>query len=159
MVHTSPITRRRFLAGAGGLALAGGLTTARSFAQSGPEIARGGRFAQSVASGQPTTNGITLWTKLSELQRPGRMQFEVSTEPDFRSVLIRRSVTPDAARDFAITTRVESAKLRPSERYYYRFFTCDESSPVGRFRTARPADSQEPVRIAFFSCQDYESGF
>ena len=159
MVHTSPITRRRFLAGAGGLALAGGLTTTRGFAQSGPEIARGGRFAQSVASGQPTTSGITLWTKLSELERPGRMQFEVSTEPDFRSVLIRRSVTPDAARDFAISTRVESAKLRPSERYYYRFFTCDQTSPVGRFRTARPADSQEPVRIAFFSCQDYESGF
>jgi len=159
MVNPSPITRRRFLAGAGGLALAGGLTSARGFAQSAPEIARGGRFAQSVASGQPTTNGITLWTKLSELERPGRMQFEVSADPDFRSVIIRRSVTPDAARDFAITTRVESAKLKPSERYFYRFFTCDRTSPVGRFRTARPADSREPVRIAFFSCQDYESGF
>ncbi|MDP9384923.1 MAG: alkaline phosphatase D family protein [Actinomycetota bacterium] len=159
MVTTSPITRRRFLAGAGGVVLAGGLTSARSLAQSGPAVARGGRFTQSVASGQPTTNGITLWTKVSELERPGRMQFEISTEPDFRSVLIRRSVTPDAGSDLAITTRVESARLRPSERYFYRFFTCDQTSPVGRFRTARPADSREPVRVAFFSCQDYESGF
>ncbi len=122
-------------------------------------VARGGRFAQSVASGQPTPNGITLWTKVSELERPGSMQFEVSAQPDFRSVLIRSSVTPDAARDFAVTTRVDSAKLKPSERYFYRFFTRDATSPVGRFRTARPADSLEPVRIGFFSCQDYESGF
>ena len=155
----SPITRRRFLAGAGGLALASSLGSASVLAQSGPAVARGGRFAQGVACGQPATNGITLWTKVDELQRPGRMQFEISTDPDFRSVLIRRSVTPDAARDFAITTRVESPKLLPSEQYFYRFFTCDQSSRVGRFKTARPADSQEPVRVAFFSCQDYESGF
>lgn len=159
IVTHSPLTRRRFLAGAGGLVLAGGLSGARGLAQSAPVVARGGRFAQSVASGQPTTGGITLWTKVSELERPGRMQFEIASEPDFRSVLIRRSVTPDEARDFSITTRVDSRRLKPSERYYYRFFTCDQSSPVGRFRTARPADSQEPVRIAFFSCQDYESGF
>ena len=156
---SSTISRRRFLAGAGGLVLAGAVPSARGLAQSGPSVARGGRFTQSVASGQPTPGGITLWTKVSELERPGSMQFEVSTEPDFRSVLLRRSVTPDAARDSAVTTRVDSAKLRPSERYYYRFFTCDQTSPVGRFRTARPADSQEPVRVAFFSCQDYESGF
>jgi phosphodiesterase/alkaline phosphatase D-like protein len=30
---------------------------------------------------------------------------------------------------------------------------------VGRFRTLRPSDSREPVRIAFFSCQDYQAGF
>ena len=158
-MRSSDISRRRFLAGAGGLALVGGLPSARGLAQTGPSVARGGRFLQSVASGQPTPGGITLWTKVSELERPGTMQFEISTEPDFRSVLIRRSVTPDAVRDFAITTRVDSARLAPSQRYYYRFFTCDQSSPVGRFRTARPADSQEPVRVAFFSCQDYESGF
>ena len=158
-VYSTSISRRRFLAGAGGLVLAGGLPSARGLAQSGPSIARGGRFAQGVASGQPTPGGITLWTKLSELERPGTMQFEISTEPDFRTVLIRRSITPDAARELSITTRVDSTKLKPSERYYYRFFTCDRTSPVGRFRTARPADSAEPVRVAFFSCQDFESGF
>ena len=30
---------------------------------------------------------------------------------------------------------------------------------MGRFRTARPPDSREPVRIAFFSCQDWMAGF
>lgn len=31
--------------------------------------------------------------------------------------------------------------------------------PVGRFRTLRPADSNEPVRIGFFTCQDYAAGY
>ena len=30
---------------------------------------------------------------------------------------------------------------------------------MGRFRTPPPPDSQEPVRIAFFSCQDWQAGY
>jgi len=157
---SSHLSRRSFLAGAGAagaVAVTGNWRSA--LGQAGSEIARGGRFAQSVASGQPTTNGITLWTKLSELQRPGTLQYEVSRDPGFGSVLARHGVEASVGSDFAITTRLESAKLAPGEQYYYRFFTCDQTSPVGRFRTARPADSNEPIRIGFFSCQDYEPGF
>ena len=48
---------------------------------------------------------------------------------------------------------------RAGEEYHYRFATAGADSPVGRFRTARPADSREPVRIAFFSCQEFIAGF
>ncbi|MDQ3936901.1 MAG: alkaline phosphatase D family protein, partial [Actinomycetota bacterium] len=51
------------------------------------------------------------------------------------------------------------ARLEPGERYWYRFATRNSSSPVGRFQTLRPPDSREPVRIAFFSCQDWQSGY
>ena len=50
-------------------------------------------------------------------------------------------------------TRV--VNLSPHEQYWYRFSTRGSESPVGRFRTALPPDSREPVRFAFFSCQDY----
>ena len=49
--------------------------------------------------------------------------------------------------------------LKPYEQYYYRFATRDEESPVGRFRTALPPDSNQPVRFAFFSCQDFTFGY
>ena len=154
------LTRRRFLAGAAGagvVALTGNWRQAIGAAPG--EAARGGAFAQSVASGQPAPDAITLWTKLSQLERPGLIQYEVSRDPDFRSVLARHSVPLDAGRDFAVTTRLQTAKLRPGEQYYYRFLTCDRSSPVGRFRTLRPADSNEPIRIGFFSCQEWNGGF
>ena len=128
-------------------------------ARSGLPLARGGRFTQSVASGQPSTNGITLWTHLDGLERTSRLQVEVSRDEDFRSVLYRQDVTAGAEHGFAVHHRANHRVLRPGEQYFYRFYTCDENSPVGRFRTARPADSAEPVRIGFFSCQAYEGGF
>ena len=156
---TTPFTRRAFLAGAAGAGAVALTGNWRALGQSTTEVARGGVFAQSVASGQPSPDGITLWTKLSQLERPGLIQYEVSRDPDFRSVLARHSVPLDAGRDFAVTTRLQTAKLRPGEQYYYRFLTCDRSSPVGRFRTLRPADSNEPIRIGFFSCQEWNGGF
>jgi alkaline phosphatase D len=54
---------------------------------------------------------------------------------------------------------VQSRRLAPGEEYFYRFATRTTSSPVGRFRTARPPDSQEPLRVGFFSCQQWERGF
>ena len=159
LVH-NPLTRRTFLAGAAGAGLVALTGNWRQAIGAGtPEIARGGVFAQSVASGQPSTDGITLWTKLSQLERPGLIQYEVSPDADFRSVIARHSVVPSAERDYAVTTRLRSARLRPGEQYYYRFLTCDRSSPVGRFRTLRPADSNQPVRIGFFSCQEWNGGF
>ena len=73
-----PIGRRSFLTGAaaglGSIALVGdpdaALAAARRRARGARlPLAREGRFTQSVASGQPGTRGITLWTKLDELER------------------------------------------------------------------------------------------
>jgi len=157
-------TRRAFLgsaaAGAGALLL--GRDPAALLAEGAPSslpLIRGGRFTQSVACGQQGTNGITLWTRLDGVERTSRLQVEISREADFRSVLYRQDVVAGVERDFAVHHRAEHPVLQPGEQYFYRFLTCDESSPVGRFRTARPADSNETVRIGFFSCQAYEAGF
>jgi alkaline phosphatase D len=48
--------------------------------------------------------------------------------------------------------------LQPGREYFYRFATRTASSPVGRFRTLA-GDSADPVRIGFFSCQDYQAGY
>jgi alkaline phosphatase D len=58
-----------------------------------------------------------------------------------------------------VETRVAGRLLQPGSEYFYRFETRDRSSPVGRFRTPPPPDSREPLRIAFFSCQDWQAGF
>jgi alkaline phosphatase D len=150
-------TRRAFLtssaaAAAGALLLPAGLGRAQS-------LARGGRFTQGVASGQQSTGGITLWTKLDGLERTSRLQVEIARDEGFGNVIYRQDVLADAERAFTVHHRAEHPVLRPGERYFYRFYTCDENSPVGRFSTARPADSAEPVRVGFFSCQAWESGF
>ena len=160
-----PLSRRQLLAaaaaGAGGLALGGPVMGAvRRTGAARTPVALDGAFRQSVASGQPAVDGITLWTRVEELDRTSRLQVEVASDQGFARVVHRQTVQAEASRDYTVHHRLQNAKaLRPGEPYYYRFFTCNESSPVGRFKTARPADSREPVRIGFFSCQNYAAGY
>ena len=75
----------------------------------------------------------------------------------FRKVVARDLIKTSARRVHSAKARVTG--LEPHEQYYYRFATRDEESPVGRFRTALPPDSHQPVRFAFFSCQDFTFGY
>ena len=122
-------------------------------------LARGGSFPQGVASGAPNERAITLWTRLEGPTRDRRVVLEVARDPGFRRVVARSNVRVSPSRDNTVEKRLRSKRLSPGSEYYYRFETKSGSSPVGRFRTARPANSREPVRIVFFSCQDYQAGF
>lgn len=154
------ISRRRFVRGAAigaGLVVLGDPLLARS-ARAVP-TASDIAFTQGVASGEPAANGITLWTKLDGLEAPSRLTLEVSTDPGFASTLLETDVLADPAFGGSARTRLEGGPLLPGEQYWYRFTTGEQDSPVGRFRTARPADSMEPVKVAFFSCQEYIAGY
>jgi len=160
----SPLNRRDFLtaaAVAGGSALATKDPAVAARRGRRAAIPRAGavRFSQGVASGQPTQRGITLWTRAAGLERTSRFAVEISPDRDFRKVILRRQVLAEEKRHFTVHERVSAPRLRPGEQYFYRFFTRDSDSVVGRFRMPLPPDSREPVRIGFFSCQDYESGF
>jgi alkaline phosphatase D len=156
------IDRRTLIAraAAGGAAIALGsvVPAARATKRIRPEaLLRTGAFRHGVAAGAPGERSITLWTRLSDTDRPGRVELEIARQADFRKVVDRRLVRVAAVRDN--TARVLVETLKPGEEYFYRFSTRAGSSAVGRFRTARPADSREPLRIGFFSCQDYQAGY
>jgi alkaline phosphatase D len=154
------ITRREAIgAGAGLLAFGGSPFVARAARRDRRRLVAGATFGHGVASGAPMADGAVLWTRLTGLERTGRVQLEVAADADFRRVLVRQDALANAVRDFAVKRTVRSPFLKPGERYWYRFVTRDGSSPVGRFRTALPADSREPVRIGFFSCQKWHQGW
>jgi alkaline phosphatase D len=154
-------TRRQFVVRAGTAAaaailtpnaLAAGLGSARPAA-----LARGGRFSEGVMSGEPTTSAITLWTRLAESDGKVGVDLEVATDRGFRHVVAHKRVNTSAAVNHNVKTRVTG--LKAHEQYYYRFATATKDGPIGRFRTALPADSLQPVRFAFWSCQDYTHGY
>ena len=122
-------------------------------------LLRGGEFSLGVASGVPMTDGATLWTLVAGIERTGRVELQIAADPQFRRVLVREPALANSVRDFAVKRTIRSPRLRPGEQYWYRFLTRDSSSPVGRFRTALPPDSQQPVRIGFFSCQKWQHGY
>jgi len=147
-------SRRRFLGtaavGLGTFALGPAILTSRG------AVAAGGRFSQSVASGDPGTDAITLWTRADGLNGGDNVRLEVFKDSGGGGGVFDGSV-PVAGGNPIAKVRVDN--LEAGEQYFYRFSTGSDGSPVGRFRTARPADSNEPVRIAFWSCQEFASGY
>jgi alkaline phosphatase D len=151
-------TRRQFVAAAGTAAAAAVLAPeALGRGLRAAPLARGGRFSEGVMSGEPTPRGITLWSRLHEVSGSVSAELEVARDRDFRRVVARKRVATSSARGHALKARVSG--LRPHEDYFYRFSTRTTDGPVGRFRTALPADSRQPVRFAFWSCQDFTHGF
>ncbi len=150
-------SRRSFLGGA--VAGSAALLAWRdpfALAQSRVPVAKGGTFAQGVSSGQQTDTGITLWSRVGGLDRTSRVQFEVASDAGFANVVHRQDALASAEAGFTALQRVEG--LAPGTEYHYRCFSCDTSSAAGRFTTTK-ADSNDPVRIGFFSCQAFEAGF
>ena len=155
--------RREFLRGAAGVAAGAAVSQCRSKgsrrrpARAIAKPVEGGEFLQGVASGQPTHRAMTLWSKLSEVEKAGTVVLEVAKDPGFGNVVERRKVRTQRRSDHSIKARVRG--LDPHERYFYRFETPGEESPVGEFRTLPPPGSKAPVKIGVFSCQDYVAGF
>ena len=120
-------------------------------------IARDGSFDWGVSAGFPLPRGAVLWTRVGELDRSSKVTLEVATDRGFRHVVHRSKRVARRGRDFTIHARVRH--LQPHTRYYYRFHTRNSRSRVGRFQTAAPRRSDQPVRIGFFSCQNWQAGY
>lgn len=123
-------------------------------------------FTLGVASGDPTADGIVLWTRLApvpaDLGALGRrtipVGWRVATDSRLRHVVARGVASAPAA--LAHSVHVEVDRLRPGRDYFYQFDIRGEESTVGHFRTA-PASYEwmRELRFAFATCQDWPSGF
>ena len=123
-------------------------------------------FKLNVASGDPEPDGVVLWTRLAPKPlegggmpaEPVRTRWEVATDEAFTNVV--RQGTALALPQLGHSVHVEVTGLKPHHWYFYRFHAGNETSPVGRTRTAPATDAMpERTRFAFTSCQHYESGY
>jgi alkaline phosphatase D len=110
-------------------------------------------FPQGVASGDPTPDGVLIWTRVAPAGDSERVRFDVAADPDFRTVVASDERDVDGETDYTLC--VELAGLSAATTYWYRFTARGVVSPVGRTRTAPAPDADAPLRIALASCQDY----
>lgn len=162
------IDRREFIgyagAGAGALILGGvavdpAAAAKRRTRRRGLALAREGTFPQGVAAGTPSERGISLWTRMEGQSGDYKLKLEIAKDSRFSNVVHRTTRTVRARKDHCLETRRAGKYLQPGEEYWYRFETRTGSSPVGRFQTMPAADSRQPIKIVFFSCQDWQAGY
>ncbi|PZG37136.1 alkaline phosphatase [Spongiactinospora gelatinilytica] len=130
-------------------------------------------FTLGVASGEPTSAGVIIWTRLApdpvglDPGRPGGMPAETvpvrwQVAEDERFTKIVATGTAQARQAWAHSVHVKVDGLRPAADYHYRFSVPaafgGATSPAGRTRTAPARESGDPVRFAVASCQRYEHG-
>lgn len=123
-------------------------------------------FSLGVASGDPTPDGIVLWTRLAPDPLAGggmppeaiEVQWEIADDEGMQSIVQRGTAV--AKPELAHSVHVEVQGLTPDRWYFYRFHAGDATSRTGRMRTAPSVDANpERLRFAFASCQHYEHGY
>ena len=153
-------SRRRFLkaAAALGVTAAWAGTEAHKF----PPIKlveRRDLFSEGVASGDPDSHSVLLWTRRSGKEtHPINLHVQVSETPSFDRIVAAANTPVSAAADW--TCRVLVGNLRPKRVYWYRFIDADgHASRVGRTITAPRIEDPDSVRFAFVSCQNINIGY
>ncbi|RDE05670.1 alkaline phosphatase D family protein [Sphingomonas aracearum] len=124
-------------------------------------------FTLGVASGEPTPDGMVLWTRLAPrpLQGDGGMgpaavpvRWEIYADEALRHPV--RAGTARAEPALGHSAHVEVRGLEPGRPYWYRFLAGGEASAAGRTRTApAPGTMPDRLRFCFGSCQKFENGF
>jgi alkaline phosphatase D len=155
----SKVTRREFLqiAASYGAVLAWSSVEAR--ASSIAWVERRDLFPQGVASGDPDSESVILWTRRPVVNNSAatKLTVEVAEDSAFRRVVAMAETRISADADW--TCRALIAGLKPRTIYWYRF--TDENgfgSRVGRTMTAPSDSDQRPINFAFVSCQNLSQG-
>jgi alkaline phosphatase D len=115
-------------------------------------------FQHGVASGDPLTDSVILWTRVTDPAASGSVEafLEVALDPEFEHRVVATPVVAEADRDHTIKVDVEG--LEPGTTYYYRFFALGRESTTGRTRTA-PEGAIDRLRFVFCSCSSLAHGW
>lgn len=158
--------------------------------QSSPSYMDAGRlnFTHGVASGDPYSDSVVLWTRVAPsidndasnktvsgtvpLYNHNTDEYnEASSNPVCVEYIVSESedlsdpVTDGKAytsSDIDYTIKVIAENLQPFTGYYYQFTICDSDvkSPLGRTKTAPEADDDvTSLGLAVFSCSNFPTGF
>ena len=152
-----PITRRQFIQGAA--ASAALIPLAVRAEQAAPDPAQR-LFAHGVASGDPLSDRVMLWTRVTppptrSATGPIDVQWVIASDEGLQQVIGRGTTQAAMERDF--TVKVDAGGLAPGRTYHYGFVAGGERSAIGRTKTL--PERIDRLRVASVSCSNYPAGY
>src|SRR4051812_46797980 len=137
------MNRRDFLFGAGAFVVGAKLLACGDNLKPdvAPDAGQHGLFAfpQGVASGDPRTTSVVLWTRAVNIAAPDTavsMKVQVATDEAFTTLVVEHTI--EATSDSDHTVRVLVTDLTANTAYYYRF-VAGLDAIAGRTHTAPDA--------------------
>lgn len=143
----------------GGIAISTQLSgCGATFEPDGDDFVPPADFTHGVASGDPTSSSIILWTRAVPASNSSSsyIRWQLATTPDFTQPVRSGVVKTERSRDY--TLKVDVRDLAPGQRYYYRFFTSETRSPIGETITLNNGVTAQ-VKFGVFSCANFPAGY
>jgi alkaline phosphatase D len=146
---------------AAAVAVGGSLSGCSDSSGADEKFATAPDFTYGVASGDPLTDRIILWTyaKFSgaDAALAVPLTWQISTDAAFSNIISSGKIEASEASGF--TAKIDATGLNAGVDYFYRFLgPRGASSIIGTTRTL-PAANVASVKFAVFSCSLYSEGF
>ena len=106
-------------------------------------------FHHGVASFDPTSTSVLLWTRVSEASG---LDWVLARDDRLEDVVARGAAIATTDDDCCVT--IDVTGLDPATTYFYAFTAGTVRSPVGRTRTM-PGSGAERLRVGITSCADF----
>jgi alkaline phosphatase D len=115
-------------------------------------------FRHGVASGDPLSDRVILWTRVTPKSLTGsqNVSWQIARDPKMAQIVSRGELQTGASRDF--TVKVDAMGLDPGTAYYYRFESMGARSAIGRARTL-PSAGVSRIRLGVVSCSNLPQGY
>ena len=117
-------------------------------------------FYHGVASGDPLSNAVIIWTRYTpdSTFTGGNVvvNWRVASDTAMNQIVSFGNFTTSQSRDY--TVKVDVVGLQPNTFYYYDFEVNGNYSMKGRTKTAPMGDS-DSLRFAVLSCANFERGY
>ncbi len=113
-------------------------------------------FYHGVASGDPLSDAVIIWTRLTTTDTTALVHWRIATDTAMVNLVDSGHVTTSNAIDY--TVKVDVTNLQANQFYYYEFEHSGQLSVIGRTKTA-PVGDVDSLRFAVVSCASYAHGY
>lgn len=113
-------------------------------------------FNHGVASGDPLSDKVIIWTRVSTTDSSVSVYYEVATDENFTNIIHNGNYNTDVDKDY--TVKIDIQNLMANTNYYYRFTCKGTKSVIGKMKTLA-TDSLDTLKMAVFSCANYPNGY
>ncbi|WP_084420235.1 alkaline phosphatase D family protein [Henriciella litoralis] len=161
----STISRRHFLGfGAGAAGLAACATSGDPLADNRAAFPGSVSFDHGVASGDPLSDRVILWSRVTPADEattaPIPVSVIVARDEAMTDIVSQAMTETSASRDFTVKFDIDG--LAPATTYFYQFTaktsSGDVTSPIARTKTSA-ASGTTPVKFAVVSCSNFPFGY
>ncbi|WP_196892669.1 alkaline phosphatase D family protein [Aureivirga marina] len=122
-----------------------------------PDNSKLEKFNHGVASFDPTTNQVIIWTRYTTDKPEVEIVWEVSKNPNFSTLLRTGTFTTNQERDYTVSIEVQD--LEPNQKLYYRFAQLEEGTISVVGETITLSENPNEVNLAVCSCSNYAAGY